>query len=174
VANQSLVVKDGIASVPEEIKMLWGSPPILPSEDVEIYYLIAAQFARTVKPKDIIEWFWVRDILDLAWEIRRLRRFKADIIECKQVNCDTPYFLPNGQRTEKRGQEAEEARIFFENLEDFERIERMLAMLEVRRNKIISDIEGRRVDLAWQLRKASDNIIEGEFDESPDVRANAA
>jgi hypothetical protein len=50
----------------------------------------------------------------------------------------------------------------------------MLAMLEVRRNKIISDIEGRRIDLAWQLRKASDSIIEGEFVESTGARAKAA
>jgi hypothetical protein len=171
VANQNLVVKDGIASVPEEIKELWGSPPILRSEDLETYYRLAAYFAGTVKPHDIIEWFWLKDILDLTCDMRRLHRFKADIIECKPVNCETSGFRARGQCTYQR---SEEAQVFFESSKDFERIERMLAMLEVRRNKIISDFEGRRVDLAWQLRKASDNIIEGEFDESPDVRANAA
>jgi hypothetical protein len=155
-------MKDGFASVPEEIKELWGRPPILPSENVETYYLHAAQLATTVKPKDFIEWLLVRDTLDLTWDIRRVRRFKADIIECKEVNCGTPRFSPR-KRTDKRDDEAEEARLFFENLKDFELIERMLAGFEARRTKILSDIEGRRVDLAWQLRKASDNIIEGEF-----------
>jgi hypothetical protein len=78
------------------------------------------------------------------------------------------------QRGEMSSERAVEANAFFENVKVFEQIERMLAKAEVRRSKVFSDIEGRRVDLAWQLRKASDNIIEGEFDESPDVRGNAA
>ena len=65
-ADQNLVAKDGIAPVPEEIKELWGSPPILRSENVETYYRLAAHFARTVKPHDIMEWFWLKDILDLT------------------------------------------------------------------------------------------------------------
>jgi hypothetical protein len=51
--------------------------------------------------------------------------------------------------------------------------ETVLAMVEARRNKVISDIEGRRVDLAWQLRRSSDNLIEGEF-QSTGARASAA
>jgi hypothetical protein len=170
VANQSLIVKDGIASVPEEIKELWGSPPLLLSEDVETYYRVAAHLARTIKPNDIIEWFWVRDILDLTWDVHRLRRIKADIVKCKQLEPYPPFYA----RGEMSSERAVEANAFFENVKVFEQIERMLAKAEVRRSKVFSDIEGRRVDLAWQLRKASDNIIEGEFDESPDVRANAA
>jgi hypothetical protein len=169
VADQNLVAKDGIAPVPEEIKELWGSPPILRSENVETYYRLAAHFARTVKPHDIIEWFWLKDILDLTYNVCRLHRFKADIIECK--HCEMAPFRPRGECS---GERSEEAQVFLENSTDFERIERMLAMLEVRRNKIISDIEGRRIDLAWQLRKASDSIIEGEFVESTGARAKAA
>jgi len=32
-------------------------------------------FAKIVEPKDMIEWWWVKDITDYSWEIRRLRRF---------------------------------------------------------------------------------------------------
>jgi hypothetical protein len=166
-----LIVKDGIASVPEEIKQLWGSPPILPSEDRENYYRLAAHLAGTVKPRDIIEWLWVKDILDLTWDIQRLRRIKADTIECREIEPGPPYF---GARGNVPGERAEEAKTFFENVKSFDHIERMLAMAEVRRSKVLSDIEGRRIDLAWQLRKASDNIIEGAFGQSPDARANAA
>jgi hypothetical protein len=100
----------------------------------------------------------------------RLRRIKADIVKCKQLEPYPPFYA----RGEMSSERAVEANAFFENVKVFEQIERMLANVEVRRSKVFSDIEGRRVDLAWQFRKASDNIIEGEFDESPDVRANAA
>jgi hypothetical protein len=36
-----------------------------------------AFIAQDVKPRDIIEWFWVKDIADLVWEARRLRFYKA-------------------------------------------------------------------------------------------------
>ena len=43
------------------------------------------EFARRagvdVALRDIIEWFWVKDIADLTWEILRIRRFKVGIID---------------------------------------------------------------------------------------------
>jgi hypothetical protein len=92
--------------------------------------------------------------------------YKTAIIERKQIGCDA--FWSGGGGVEG------EASFFFQNLKHFDLIERMLAGLEARRTKILSDIEGRRVDLAWQFRQASNNIIEGGFGAFTDSRANAA
>lgn len=39
------------------------------------------QCVKCVEPQDIIEWLWVKDVVDLSWEILRLRRLKIDLVE---------------------------------------------------------------------------------------------
>ena len=38
------------------------------------------QLASNTRPKDFIEWLWVRDVADLTWEIIRWRRLKAALM----------------------------------------------------------------------------------------------
>ena len=66
---------------PDEVQALFGDPPLLRGEDVRLYKNLMGQFAKLVEPKDMIEWWWVKDITDHSWEIRRLRRFKVLFIE---------------------------------------------------------------------------------------------
>jgi len=58
-------------AVPAEIRTLFGEPLPLATEDPDQYHTLLAELAREVKPKDIIEWLWVKDIADLSWEILR-------------------------------------------------------------------------------------------------------
>lgn len=58
-----------------------GPAPVLPSEDSRDYNELLARISRTVKPSDIFEEIWVRDIADLTWEIFRLRRHKTRLLE---------------------------------------------------------------------------------------------
>jgi hypothetical protein len=67
--------------IPSHIEALLGAPLLLRSEDPEVYNDLLGHFAGCVEPKDIIEWFWVKDITDHTWEIRRLRRFKSIFVE---------------------------------------------------------------------------------------------
>ena len=39
-----------------------------------------ARVTTAVVPADIIEEFWVRDVVDLVWEALRLRRLKASLL----------------------------------------------------------------------------------------------
>ena len=55
-------------------------PALLEGEDEAAYEKLLAQVTAAVEPKDIIEEFWVRDVVDLAWEALRLRRLKADLL----------------------------------------------------------------------------------------------
>src|SRR5262249_9664763 len=54
--------------------------PLLDGEDPAAYDDLLARVSGAVKPSDILEEIWVRDIVDLSWEVSRLRRLKADLI----------------------------------------------------------------------------------------------
>ena len=44
------------------------------------YDELLARVSGAVKPSDVLEEIWVRDVIDLVWEALRLRRLKADLI----------------------------------------------------------------------------------------------
>jgi hypothetical protein len=59
---------------------LFGPPPLLDGESQEVYDTLLARVTGTVNPKDIIEEIWVHDIVNLVWEILRLRRLKVALL----------------------------------------------------------------------------------------------
>src|SRR5271155_3369741 len=54
--------------------------PLLPGERQADYLGVAARIAAIAQPKDAIEEFLTRDVVDLTWEIFRLRRLKAALL----------------------------------------------------------------------------------------------
>jgi hypothetical protein len=62
-----------------DVDSIFGPPPILPGEDASAYGTLLARVSADVRPKDIIEKFWVRDIVDLTWDVFRLRKIKAGL-----------------------------------------------------------------------------------------------
>ena len=62
--------------VPQYVQDLFGEPPLLRGENGSVYGTLMEHFAKLIKPADIIEWWWAKDMTDHTWEIRRLRRFK--------------------------------------------------------------------------------------------------
>src|SRR5215475_13842738 len=59
---------------------LFGPPPLLEGEDTAAYDELLVRITGAVKPADILEEIWVRDIVDLVWEAFRLRRLKANLM----------------------------------------------------------------------------------------------
>jgi hypothetical protein len=57
-----------------------GPPPLIPGEDPAAYQHVLAMVADALQPKDIVDWFRVRDVTDQQWEIIRLRPVKASLI----------------------------------------------------------------------------------------------
>ena len=66
--------------VPAEIAGFLGAPPLLPGEDGESYAALTARMAQAIGPRDIVEWFWIKDVVDNSWETARLRRMRAQMI----------------------------------------------------------------------------------------------
>src|SRR6266567_1916377 len=81
VMNSKSEVTKSAPKIPPEIRALLGEPPLLISEDPGAYEFLLATFANAVRPTDPIEWIYVKDCVDLTWEIQRIRRAKAGIID---------------------------------------------------------------------------------------------
>jgi hypothetical protein len=59
---------------------MFGPPPLLKGEDVAAYDELLARVSGNLKPSDIFEEIWMREIVDLSWEAFRWRRLLAAFI----------------------------------------------------------------------------------------------
>ena len=60
---------------------LFGPPPLIHGDDATVYEKLLAGFTDSVKPADILEEMWVREAVDLHWEVLRLRRLKTQLLQ---------------------------------------------------------------------------------------------
>jgi hypothetical protein len=58
----------------------FGPPPLIEGEDTAAYDELLTRVSTAVRPRDILEDIWVRDVVDFVWEAFRLRRLKANLI----------------------------------------------------------------------------------------------
>lgn len=65
----------------EEIKLLIGEPPVLSSEDPELYNTMLLHYMKSLEPKDFMLQMLVKDLMDADWEALRIKRHKAWAIE---------------------------------------------------------------------------------------------
>ena len=63
------------------VRVIGPTPaPLLLGEAQADYFRAAANIVAVIQPKDAIEDFLTRDVIDLDWENRRLRRAKAGLL----------------------------------------------------------------------------------------------
>ena len=70
--------------IPPEAKPLFYRVPILCSESGTAYMQIVDSIATTVVPEDILEWMFVRNIVDHIYNILFLRQVASGIIDIKR------------------------------------------------------------------------------------------
>src|SRR5262245_64224520 len=58
-----------------------GPAILVAGESSEAYDSLFARIRAVVEPTDMLEEIWVRDVTDLAWEVSRLRRIKAHLMQ---------------------------------------------------------------------------------------------
>jgi hypothetical protein len=167
----------------------FGPSPLTEGEDARQYDEIQTRFLATIKPKDVLEEMWTRDVVDLTWETLRMRRLKAGLLTSvmsEGVDKILKLLLDWEQAHElseawsardpdaikavdallaARGQTMElaAARGFEARIDIFERIDRMAMAAEARRNSALRELERHRASLAQALRQASDDVIEAEY-----------
>jgi hypothetical protein len=137
----STVIASRSTQIPASIEQIWGSPVLLRDEDGEAYKALWIDIANDIEPSGVVEWLWINDILELSWEIRRLRRFKREVIDRTWTGTIGDYFE--------------------EGLASYRQLDVLESNAEARRNAVFREVEWRRSVLAGRMRKASDAIIDG-------------
>jgi hypothetical protein len=166
-------LRQSAPAIPDNIISLFGTAPVLSTEDPEEYGALLRSIAEDIKPKNTVEWLWVNDVVYHSWNIRWLRRIKALVIEEERSSlADETMRLPFGPAIEARRKScpAEEvdadrglAVAFQNSIYVYEKIDRLLESAERRRNAVLREIYQYREGLAHLLEQASNEIIEGEY-----------
>ena len=169
-STKSAVEKNPAASAVQKILSLFGPPPLLSTERREHFEQILAQFVAAIAPADAIVQMWVYDVAVLAWEMMRLRRYKAVFIESRlpdSIRGNARDFVGDADGSDlatdfvEAEASAYHAAFSWENKE----IELILASLQARRDAIIREIGAYRDSLARRVKKAVDDVAEVPEDE---------
>ncbi len=182
-----------------DIDSLLGASPLFKGEDQKAYRSLGDRVRDLVKPTDIIEQFWTRDVVDLMWETARLRRFKAKLMSAsahkglleilRPIVGNDAYNLVDewaagNQTTAKKvdkllaraeiDTEAIMAQTFLVEIDPIERIERMIAGSEARLSAVLREIDRRRELVAARLRQAVTVVEDAQFEEVSDHTSGGA
>jgi hypothetical protein len=90
---------------------MFGPAPILYGEDGAAYDELLAQVSSAVKPTDAIENIWVRDIVDLTWEVLRWRRIKTSVIALEMRDALHKRLVPLLHEPDSEGEQENEVGI---------------------------------------------------------------
>jgi hypothetical protein len=171
---------------------LLPKPPLLISESAEEFDAVYEALEREIRPRGIIEQMYLADISSIIWEILRLRRCKAVIVnaarrtalqnllyrllEVPGADSEEAEYLALAWFTDREAKKQvsevlgqfglDELAIEAEAIRcvssDLELLDRMLASLESRRDKALRRVAEYRGSLARQLRESADRMIEGQ------------
>ena len=84
-----------LPAIPARLDVLFADRPLLPGENDEQYDALLCSIVEQVKPADVIEAIWVKDVVDLIWEVRRLRRWRGQILVQARLKAVENLILPS-------------------------------------------------------------------------------
>ena len=70
-----------VAALPAEFEILAPTPPLLPGESLERYYLMRQAILADIAPQSAVEWLLAIDVVELSWEIQRYQLLRQKILE---------------------------------------------------------------------------------------------
>ncbi|WP_162560702.1 hypothetical protein [Methylobacterium durans] len=191
-----------LPALPENLWFLFDDKPLLPDEDVGQYDAILNCIVQQVKPSDVVETLWVKNIIDLIWESKRLQLWRSRILAQARLEAAEELMRPvldaNALSTDnpqvsmpyaglplavgwvagipgalnkfeeymcQRGLTSADvsARAFQIKLADIERIDRLIANADHRRDTLLREIERKRANLGQKLRLASTDAVDAEI-----------
>lgn len=168
-------------------------PALYPNESKSRFLALAERMVDATKPRDALEEILVRDVIDLTWEIQRLREAKASVVviamtkSLEQVLNEIGYGGaldrkvlsdvwvggkgPSRDAVHRALYEANlsvnelPAQALEIKLDTIERFERMLASAEARRITALREIDRHREALGAAARRAIEEAEDGDFTE---------
>ncbi len=176
----------------EESARFFGPPPLIAGEDQAQYEAMRDQISAAVGPLDFLEEIWVNDVVNLVWETLRLRRLRAALVHisthrrllemlkspepatARKLITDWALRAPDAVADVDAalaggGKTIDEvtAEIFALKIDEIERIDRMVAGAEARRNVDLREIDRHRATLGAAVRQRADEVLDAEFKELP-------
>ena len=112
---------------------IFEPPPLLEGEDIRAYNALLRRVTNDVKPRDTLEIIWVRDVVDLTWEVFRWRRLATEWLSSHWIQ---------------------------DAIDIVERIDRLAMLAEARRNSAIREIGHHRSAFAENLRQTINQVSE--------------
>jgi hypothetical protein len=79
------LVKQLCVGIPTDLVEFFDDPPLVGDELLEDYRTFFGAIVVGLKPVDVIDWLYIKDVVDLSWQIRRERRVLADVIKSFQT-----------------------------------------------------------------------------------------
>lgn len=163
----------------------FGPPALLEGEDAAAYDELLLQISSALKPADTLEEIWAHECVDLTWEVLRWRRLKAALLAAQAQRglkrilrrlMDDPEMADRlAERWATRRpsavskvnrllasagltMDAIQAETLTLQLDALERLDRMAATAELRRNAVLRELEHHRTSLASSLRRANEKV----------------
>lgn len=168
-----------------------GAPALLHGESRSAFDRVLADVRAAVGPTEIIEEFFVADVVTVVWEASRWRRLRDSLLSSSMANGLRDVLAPLTRSFASHGlvdrwyarEEAAVAEVdkllakagltmedvmaqtLSKKLPDIERIDRMIASLEARRHATLRELDRHRSASAARLRRATEKIEDADFAE---------
>ncbi len=168
--------------------------PLLDGEDAQEFADFQLSCINAIQPRNAIEEVWVMDFANYTWEAMRLRRLKVALIHSNQQEAVKRLLEDHGEdfvraavTAEKWSEGEEEAKAYVAQfiethglgeaaiaavalnriLKEFERLDKLIASYDYRRDKAIRELEQRRDVLARRARDFTNHVTDAEYVELP-------
>src|ERR1700731_304670 len=159
--------------------------PLVGAEDADAYAKLLADTMACVRPSGILEEMWLRDVVNNYWETERLRRYKAGRLAAVRADGMAVVLRSLGETASGADElarrwsarqvtalsevrerlemamidhDAAHGSAFALHIDEFERIEQMIAGLEARRAAALREIGFHRADFADRLAAATQMV----------------
>ncbi len=190
-AREGVTIPSAPWAPPAGIADLFGRPPLVAAEDPDAYQAWLRRVALAIRPEDPFEWVLLKDYVDIAWEIIRLRCGKAAMLDCARARTFQDFLRQSGgllllkQLHDNPGAKAAvlaqtgvseqtfAAGAVATVLDQPEQADRIIAAAEERRSAKLKDIDQHRNNLAKRLRGAHPDIVDAEFEDLRSVDVGA-
>jgi hypothetical protein len=170
---------------------LLGPPPVITGELASAFEELLDRARDILKSSDIIEEMWVRDVVDLEWDIIRLRRLKAHLLLASQyAQLESALSPITGMgaaedlcaRWAKRNRtalaqvdrlltsaglsmDAVMAETFAKKIRELDCMERMVASAEARRADALRELARYRQASAARLKDVVKNVEDADYED---------
>src|SRR5262245_22918646 len=139
-----------------------------------------SQLAAETNPTDLIEWVYIKDLADTIWEMLRLRRWKAALVNARYIQLSR--FKSFAELEDRTYELMEKRAIPLPNVDPLELdlvcfaaaeihtldgLEKMLVSAERRQTRILQEIGQYREEWRHTLRRVSEKLTLEEAEKIP-------